>query len=61
MPGIQELIVILLIVFVLFGARLATRLPQVGRGLGEAISNFKRGLKSDDSGKTVPEASEKEP
>ncbi len=58
MPGIQELIVILLIVVVLFGA---TRLPQLGRGLGEAISNFKRGLKNDDSGKTVPEASEKEP
>ena len=44
--GFQELMVILLIVIVLFGA---TRLPQLGRGLGEGISNFKRGLKSDDS------------
>jgi sec-independent protein translocase protein TatA len=42
-PGPQELFIILLIVIVLFGA---TRLPQLGRGLGEAISNFKRGLKS---------------
>jgi sec-independent protein translocase protein TatA len=45
MPGVQELIVILLIVVVLFGA---TRLPQLGRGLGEGISNFKKGLKSVD-------------
>lgn len=43
MPGVQELVVILLIVVVLFGA---TRLPQLGKGLGEGISNFKRGLKS---------------
>lgn len=48
MPGVQELIVILLIVVVLFGA---SRLPQLGRGLGEGISNFKKGLKSiDDAG-----------
>lgn len=40
--GLNELIVILLIVVVLFGA---TRLPQLGRGLGEGISNFRRGLK----------------
>ncbi len=51
MPGLQELIVILLIVVVLFGA---SRLPQLGRGLGEAISNFKRGLKGDDSTPSDP-------
>ena len=53
--GFQELVVILLIVVVLFGA---TRLPQLGKGLGEGISNFKRGLKGDSN--TLPEASEKE-
>ena len=57
MPGIQELVVILLIVVVLFGA---TRLPQLGKGLGEGISNFKRGLKSDDSNPSLTEASEKD-
>jgi len=51
--GFQELVVILLIVVVLFGA---SRLPQLGRGLGEGISNFKRGLKGDP--KPLPEASE---
>lgn len=44
--GFQELIVLLLIVIVLFGA---SRLPQLGRGLGEGISNFRRGLKGDDA------------
>lgn len=43
--GMPELLVIFLIVVVLFGA---TRLPQLGKGLGEGISNFKRGLKSSD-------------
>lgn len=44
--GVTELIVILLIVVVLFGA---SRLPQIGKGLGEGIKNFKRGLKGDDN------------
>ncbi len=54
--GFQELVVILLIVVVLFGA---TRLPQLGKGLGEGISNFKRGLKGGDS-PPLPEASEED-
>lgn len=40
--GIQELLVVLLILVLLFGA---TKLPQIGRGLGEGIRNFKRGVK----------------
>ena len=55
--GFQELVVILLIVVVLFGA---TRLPQLGKGLGEGISNFKRGLKGGDSKSPLSEASEEE-
>lgn len=43
--GLWELLFILLIVVVLFGA---TKIPQLGRGLGEGIRNFKRGLKGDD-------------
>ena len=41
--GISELVIILLIVIVIFGA---SRLPQLGKGLGEGISNFKDSLKS---------------
>ncbi|MGB5753171.1 MAG: twin-arginine translocase TatA/TatE family subunit [Thermoanaerobaculia bacterium] len=44
MPGFQELLVILLIVIIIFGA---SKLPQLGKGLGEGIRNFKSGLKSD--------------
>ncbi len=37
--GMTELIVILVIVVVLFGA---SRLPEIGKGIGEAIRNFKK-------------------
>ena len=36
--GVPELIIILLLVVLLFGA---TRLPRTGRALGEAIANFR--------------------
>ena len=55
--GVQELVLILLIVVVLFGA---SRLPQLGKGLGEGISNFKRGLKDKDSSPPLSEASEED-
>lgn len=41
--GMWELLVILVIVIVIFGA---SRLPQLGKGLGEGIRNFKDSLKS---------------
>jgi sec-independent protein translocase protein TatA len=34
--------IIFLIIIVLFGA---SRIPQIGRGLGEGIRNFKKGIK----------------
>jgi sec-independent protein translocase protein TatA len=37
--GVTELIIILVIVVVLFGA---SKLPEIGRGVGEAITNFKK-------------------
>jgi sec-independent protein translocase protein TatA len=50
--GLPELLVILVIVIVIFGA---SRLPQLGRGLGEGISNFRNGLRSPDEKKTAVE------
>jgi sec-independent protein translocase protein TatA len=41
--GFGELVLILLIVVVVFGA---TKLPQLGDGLGKAIKNFKRSVNS---------------
>jgi sec-independent protein translocase protein TatA len=39
--GMPELIIILLIVVVLFGAN---KLPQLGAGLGEGIRSFKKAI-----------------
>jgi sec-independent protein translocase protein TatA len=44
--GIPELLVILLIVVIIFGA---SKLPKLGQGLGEGIRNFKKGLRGNDS------------
>jgi sec-independent protein translocase protein TatA len=49
--GMGELIIILLIVLVVFGA---SRLPQLGEGIGKAISGLKRGLKADDDIEVTP-------
>lgn len=49
--GTQELLIILVIVIVLFGA---TRLPQVGRGIGEAIKNFKKATSEKDEIDVTP-------
>ena len=51
MPGVTELIVILLIVLVVFGAN---KLPQLGDGIGKAIKNFKRGINHDDDIDVTP-------
>ncbi|HHI97193.1 MAG TPA: twin-arginine translocase TatA/TatE family subunit [Thermodesulfatator atlanticus] len=44
--GTQELLVILLIALILFGAK---RLPEIGAGLGKGIRAFKEGLKEGDT------------
>lgn len=40
--GMPELLVILFIVILVFGA---TRLPELGRGIGRGIKNFKEATK----------------
>jgi sec-independent protein translocase protein TatA len=42
--GLPEMAIILLIVILIFGAN---RLPQLGRGIGSAIKNFKEGIKDE--------------
>ena len=42
--GIPELLIILTIILVLFGA---SRLPEIGRGIGKGIRNFKEANKDD--------------
>lgn len=53
--GTPELLVILVIVIVLFGA---TRLPQIGSGIGQAIKNFKKGIKEQDEIDVTPKKDE---
>jgi len=53
--GFGELVLILLIVIVIFGAG---KLPQLGKGLGEGISNFRDGLKGKDE-KALPKTEDK--
>lgn len=49
--GTPELIVILGIAFLIFGGK---KLPEIGAGLGKAISSFKNGLRDvEDSGKEI--------
>ena len=42
--GVPELVIILIIVFFMFGAK---RLPEMGKGIGEGIKNFKKSMKGD--------------
>jgi sec-independent protein translocase protein TatA len=57
--GWQELLFLGMIVMLLFGA---TKLPAIGRGLGEGIREFKKSIKGEDSepssepGKTEPKS-----
>ena len=43
--GLPELLIILAIVFFLFGAK---RLPEIGKGIGEGIKNFKGAMKKEE-------------
>jgi sec-independent protein translocase protein TatA len=58
--GGTELLVILLVVFIFFGPK---KLPEIGRGLGRGIVEFRkamRGIQSDIENATKPEEKTKE-
>lgn len=59
MPGMGELIVILLIVLVVFGAN---KLPGIGEALGRSIKNFKKAsnVEGDEDEKDDPKDKKKE-
>jgi sec-independent protein translocase protein TatA len=42
--GLPEMLLILVILILIFGA---SRLPELGRGVGEGIRQFKRSLRDD--------------
>jgi len=43
--GMQELLVILFIIILLFGAK---RIPEIMRGMGRGVKEFKDGMKPED-------------
>lgn len=45
--GLPELVIILVIVILIFGAN---RLPEIGRGIGKGIRNFKNATKEEAEG-----------
>ncbi len=53
--GLPELMIILVIVLVIFGAN---RLPQLGEGLGKSIRSFKKAMQ-DGQDKEIPHKEEK--
>ena len=55
--GPMELIVILIIVILIFGVN---KIPQLGKGLGEGIRNFKKAFRADTEEKEKSQKSEKE-
>jgi sec-independent protein translocase protein TatA len=56
-PSPTQLLIVLGVIVLLFGAG---RLANVGRGLGEGISNFRKGLQggADDDAPELPPADE---
>ncbi len=54
--GMQELLIILVLVLVIFGAK---RLPEIGGGLGRAIRNFRQAASEPDEIDITPKNKEK--
>ena len=54
--GMQELLIILVLVLVIFGAK---RLPEIGGGLGRAIRNFRQAVSEPDEIDITPKNKEK--
>ena len=52
--GMQELIIILVIILILFGAK---RLPELAGGIGKAIKSFKKGVSEPEEIDVTPKKS----
>lgn len=55
--GVWELLIILVIVLVIFGAK---KLPEIGGGIGKAISNFKKATNEPDEIDVTPKSNASE-
>jgi len=57
LPSWQELIPILLLAVVIFGAK---KLPEIGSGLGKGLKNFKKSLKDTENDVAIEESGTEE-
>lgn len=55
--GIKEILIILLVVLILFGAG---KLPKVMGDMGKGLRNFKDGLKGEGEGRDLPAPEDKD-
>jgi sec-independent protein translocase protein TatA len=54
--GTIELLIILALAFLIFGGK---KIPELSRGLGRAVRNFKKGLREPDAIDITPKKEEK--
>jgi sec-independent protein translocase protein TatA len=56
--GTTELLIILAVVFFFFGSK---KIPELSRGLGRAVRDFKKGLHEPDAIDVTPKKEENQP
>ena len=56
--GAQELLLILLVIVLLFGAR---KIPEIARGLGRSIGEFKKGMRDSNEDEVTPHTPKEPP
>lgn len=56
--GMPEILLIVLVLVLLFGPK---RIPELGRGIGQAISSFKKGLRDGERDDADPASTDKKP
>jgi sec-independent protein translocase protein TatA len=56
--SVNELLIVLAIVVILFGA---SKIPQMMKGMGQGIKEFKKGMKEDDETKKDDSAAKPDP
>ena len=54
-PGLPEILIVLLIVILLFGAK---RIPGLARGIGKSVTSFKAGMREEPDEEETNEESE---
>lgn len=55
--GLQEIIIILLIVSLLFGAK---KIPELAKGIGQALKEFRRAMKEEEQKNKTEEENKEE-